>query len=181
MSIIDARPVREVAPCPPSPEVALEQRYRAGQGAITDFAESYRAWDKRTGAVLEHMDPIEQHDAAWECPHGRLSSDRKQTCDCYGRRNVFDAPDLMSTLTPKEFPMPEAPYGYKADGSPRKRPAPAPASLEKARAAKAAKAKTKAAVTGTPSPFLLKVVGDVEAEIARLTEARDELVKAAAA
>lgn len=58
-------------------------------------------------------------------------------------RELLAAPNLMSTLKRAEeavMETTEAPFGYKADGTPRKRPAPPSASLEKARAAKAAKA-----------------------------------------
>jgi hypothetical protein len=108
----------------------------AAQDAVVEFAARYRAWDRATGDknVLVHMDPIEQRDAAWECEHGKLASDRRQTCTCWG---ASPTPDLMTTFKRAEEAAmhngtavadPDAPWGRKNDGSPRKRPGRKPAS-----------------------------------------------------
>lgn len=54
-------------------------------------------------------------------------------------------PDEQETHRNGDEPVStEAPYGYKADGTPRKRPAPSPQQLANALAARKAKAKPKA-------------------------------------
>jgi hypothetical protein len=176
----------------PSLEVVTEERYRTHQGAISEFAAAYRAWDTALGDlnVLEHMDPIEQRDAAYECGCGQntLPTDRTRTCNCFGNQNAptpVSTPDLMLILNPKEAPTvepitttPDAPYGHKADGSPRKRPAPTAATLAKASATRAAKANGR-----SPEPksrFLERMIGELDTEIATLTEARDVLLAVAA-
>jgi hypothetical protein len=98
---------------------------------------------------------------------------------------ISGTPDLMLILNPKEAPTvepitttPDAPYGHKADGSPRKRPAPTAATLAKASATRAAKANGR-----SPEPksrFLERMIGELDTEIATLTEARDVLLAVAA-
>jgi hypothetical protein len=106
--------------------------------------------------------------ADYECEHGRLGGDPTPACGCW--RSELPAPtavvhvttpDLISILTPKEAPLmltaaperaalpagtPEAPFGLKADGTPRKRPAPSPERMAKMLAAR--KEAAKAALIG---------------------------------
>lgn len=72
----------------------------------------------------------------------------------------------------------EAPFGYKADGSPRKRPAPSPERVAHMLAARG-KAKPTAVVHVTGFASLDKIVSDIDSEIARLQAARAAIVGAA--
>lgn len=101
-------------------------------------------------------------------------------------------PDLLTLLSRKEplmlaaAPEPmlvgaavhdEAPFGHKADGTPRKRPAPSP---ERVALMRAGRGKVTAVVHVTNVPLLDRIVADLDAEIARLTTARDALIGVAA-
>lgn len=112
-----------------------------------------------------------------ECPHGRLLGDASPACGCYPSEVLTPVPrpvqapavsheearQLMSTI--------EAPFGYKKDGTPRKRPVPT-AAIEAAKRARQAK---KPAATPTAARALLSGTPDITASIdARLAELRDE-------
>jgi outer membrane murein-binding lipoprotein Lpp len=81
-------------------------------------------------------------------------------CGCHPSEST--TPDLMTTLKRAEeaAEMPtepvvapvEAPYGYKPDGSPRKRPAPSADALQKSIATRRAKAAAKLAAPPEPQP-----------------------------
>ena len=139
-----------------------------------------------------------------ECEHGRLSGDRldgkapnwphTHPCGCWPAEMVNRTPDLMTTLktakeaamatNPNQYDQPtgpvHAPWGLKADGTPRKRPGRKPA----ATAAKpVAKAKPKAAarklklVPPTPEPDpITPAIAAIEAEITRVRAASDEQI-----
>jgi hypothetical protein len=156
--------------------------------------------------------PIHAKSADLECEHFYLPSDGcPHGCFVNGRyvptEQRASTPDLMTTFQrAKEKAMqtappipapvsqendtdvaPDAPFGYKTDGTPRKRPAPSAEQLRKAAAgrAKAAAARNgrqrpepAPAVTEGPahSPVLERMIAELDAEIARLTAARDALV-----
>jgi hypothetical protein len=161
--------------------------------------------------------------ADYECEHGRLGGDPTPACGCW--RSELPAPtvvvhvttpDLISILTPKEAPLmltaaperaalpagtPEAPFGLKANGTPRKRPAPSPERMAKMLAAR--KPKTAEPVPApeptnaevlqgiadrvanlhpttivhvTSSPLLKRIIAEIDDEIARLQSAKDALL-----
>jgi hypothetical protein len=147
--------------------------------------------------------PIHELSADLECAHGRVPI---EGCEhgCHEPKPFVrpapakpPSPDLMQTLHDAkeqmmDAPNPDAPFGHKADGTPRKRPAPTAEQLAAATAgrakARAAKANSAGAVLGavlapTPvttegpaqSPVLGRMVTELDAEIARLTAARDAL------
>jgi hypothetical protein len=133
-----------------------------------------------------------------ECLHGRLAGDPTPACGCWlSESEILEptsvehppTPDLMSTLTPKEAPsmipappalaaLPapavEAPYGFKANGTPRKRPAPSPERVAHMLAARGTKA-TRVVHATTPE-LLTRIVEDIDAEIARLQAAKAKLL-----
>jgi hypothetical protein len=70
-----------------------------------------------------------------ECKHGRLPTDNTAPCGCWPHQEYYRDPSvhedavrralgfpLQEAILPTEA-TPEAPFGYKADGTPRKRPA----------------------------------------------------------
>jgi hypothetical protein len=78
-----------------------------------------------------------------ECKHERLPGDRSAPCGCWPHQEYYRDPVIhehavrlalaaptttppqeVVTLSPTDAPTIEAPFGYKADGTPRKRPAP---------------------------------------------------------
>lgn len=112
-------------------------------------------------------------------------------------------PDLMTILKPREEPRmdatgtetqttpetPDAPFGYKADGTPRKRPAPTRDQIQAAAAGRRAAALARNAASASPksepattvgSPFLAQMLESLDAEIARLELARTKIREALA-
>jgi hypothetical protein len=149
------------------------------------FARDLRAFN---ASGRNGQDPLELSDAANECSHGSLPTDRLRRCSCWGAQNApalpVPVPDLRTEadrMTPEK-----APFGYKADGvTPRKRPAPSPERIEKMRAARG-KGKKKAAPKPVPKlphnkggeGFVERMVGEFEREIALITAARDAFIEA---
>jgi hypothetical protein len=135
-------------------------------------------------------------DADLECEHGRLGGDPTPACGCWmteqRREPQIQTPDLLDVLTKKETEVTTdvtelAPYGRKADGTPRKRPAPSPEQLEAAKAGRQRAAATRNGSTvarlSTPAgreDLITRMIGELDGEIERLTTARDALRKVAA-
>lgn len=172
------------------------------------IAANYRAWEA-TG--VGGQDPVEARDAAYECDaHGRLPGDRTTPCGCFPdlerqptpeevvmyderteriEREAQEAQERVQARKAtehaerqaQEHERREAPFGRKADGTPRKRPAPPPHVIEAARAAKAAK-RTAVTVHAGPavagSDFLAQMVRSFDAEIARLRTEAEQLAAA---
>lgn len=178
-----------------SPEVVREAAIRAGRVHIAGAAAEYRAW-LADGAHKSGADPIEATDVVSECSHERLAGDpcpspdrvwpHPHPCACWDEPNGFTpppTPDLMSTFKETVMPTdaPAAPLGYLADGiTPRRRRAPATA--KKVRAARKARLKlasppARGTSKAVPKSMLPRVIAEIDAEIARLTKARDVLAE----
>lgn len=185
-----------------SAEVAREDAIRAAHRRAAHNAAYYREWMADGAHKSGRVDPMEAMDAAHECGHGWLPHDHLRDCSCWGPPRV--------TTTTKETPMIAeasigtreareaereeeiAPFGRKADGTPRKRPAPTPATIAKQRATRKARMKlasppaagatseTPAVDTVSASLLLNKVIDDIDTEIALLVEARAALAAVAA-
>jgi hypothetical protein len=164
-------------------------------------------------------------DADYECIHGRLAGDvcpsprvrftsgefagvvqnwpHPHPCECWPQEQpMTGTPDLMGALRiPKETDVTdvteteEAPYGRKADGTPRKRPAPSAEQIaaqqvgrQQAKERRAREAASdplstpvaQRASAVTPHPTFARLVAELDGEIARLTKARDYLRELAA-
>jgi hypothetical protein len=145
-------------------------------------------------------------DADYECRHGRLAGDvcpsprvvatsgefggrviqnwpHPHPCGCWPQEQT-PTPDLMGVFSEQEklveattVPSAPAPFGYKADGTPRKRPAPSPEQLAAANAGRQ-RAQARRAVE---SPILTRMIGELDTEITRLQLARTKLTEALAA
>lgn len=152
---------------------------RVGESCAQALAARYRAWDAngRRG-----MDPLEARDADAECRHGRLPGDRTQPCGCFTepttRRDDMLTNELSSNgaAAPAAAVDDEAPYGRRADGSPRAKPGPR-GGRRKPAEPKAAPAVT--AGPAVPASFLAQMVATLDAEIERLQQARERLVELA--
>lgn len=68
-----------------------------------------------------------------ECPHGRLPGDATSACGCWPQEHEETVRRMMRSRAPAittqeagklTEEIPDAPFGYKADGTPRKRPSP---------------------------------------------------------
>jgi hypothetical protein len=154
------------------------------------FAARYRAAEQAHGAC-----PIESGHllklADNECEHGRLAGDSTPPCGCWPSEPPIPVPTTISRpnqapaltieeaqaltdQTPAQPEAPEAPYGYKADGTPRKRPAPPPDRIARARAARAAKQNGESAapiVTQADAEGLLeRIAQETEDELAAADE-----------
>jgi hypothetical protein len=101
------------------------------------------------GGTKVDMDPHEAMDAANECAHGWLPFDRKRDCFCWGEPRVKRTPDLMTTLKAKERPMTN------------------PTPVKRKRG------------TSQEPPLLVRMIAELDAEIQRLTVARDRLKEVA--
>lgn len=162
-----------------SAEVAREEAIRRNARLLQAEVAHYRKWIADGAHKSGRMDPLVAIDGFYECAHQHLPHDRIITCSCWGP---------VRTPETKEAPMEEAPYGHKADGTPRKKPAPSAETLAKATAARRAKAaaKPRPATEGTSlvpsgsSLMLARMVAELDVEITRLSAARDALVKAMA-
>lgn len=185
-----------------SPEVVREHGRRAPQRIATREALHYRRWLTDGAHKSGRVDPIEFQDVANECRHERLPGDpcpspdgvwpHPHACDCWGER--ARTPDLLS-ITKKEKPTmavavaaapspttpdPEAPWGRRADGSPRKRPGRAPAVGKKPEPAKAKPALAVVPDAPAIAPAIQGAINHIDARIAKLQRAREALLDVAA-
>jgi hypothetical protein len=131
--------------------------------------------------------------ADYECEHGRVGGDPTPACGCW--RSELPAPtvvvhvttpDLISILTPKEAPLmltaaperaalpagtPEAPFGVKLDGTPRKSRAGRPVKLAPApklppELELASAQPTPAEPTPPAEPTRAEILGDIAERVA---------------
>lgn len=152
------------------------------------------------GGIVAVPGGIDQFDAAFECEHGRLPSDRSEPCGCYTpgqerarplhiripeSRNPGIIPDPPTrrrrrapAITPEEATemltpvadSPDAPYGLKADGSPRRKPG-RPA---KAVAAAAAPAQSRIPDPPAPEPdFIAEKRREIDGRLRELADERE--------
>jgi hypothetical protein len=105
--------------------------------------------------------------------HDALAQDRYEHVPAgeLPERLALPAPEAASAA---ELAPLVAPYGFKANGTPRKRPAPSPERVAKMLAARGTK--TTRVVHATTPELLTRIVEDIDAEIARLQAAKAKLL-----
>lgn len=131
-------------------------------------------------SALEELDPDR------ECAHGRLPHDHNITCGCWPHPESTEEVEVEALTAPHhgaEATAPDAPFGYKDDGTPRRRAAPSEEHVEAIRRGhrerKAAREAQRAAhATATPEPEpepVADVVTDVDALLAQLAALTPEI------